>query len=163
MNVHIKSHNNYQCNQCDKSFKYLGIMKKHIKITQENAKLYFHYFNNNIMCPFNEGCLFLHEDADICKYGKLCERMFCKYNHEPENDKEHSDDGENIISDNVYSVTTVPEDELSYIVYFDDKDDMEYENYVPHTIFLNPSQDDKLSSVNTFFLTFIDSNQSGGL
>ena len=27
---------------------------------------------------------------------------------------------------------------------------MEYENYVPNTVFLNPSQDVKLSSVNTF-------------
>ena len=30
------------------------------------------------------------EEAYKCKYGKLCESMFCNYNHEPENDKEQS-------------------------------------------------------------------------
>jgi hypothetical protein len=72
MNAHMKSYKNYPCSQCGKTFKYLEILKKHSKITHENFKIYFHYFNNNQICQFQEECLFLHEEADTCKYGKLC-------------------------------------------------------------------------------------------
>ena len=27
-------------------------------------------------------CIFLHEDSEMCRYGKLCERTNCMYKHE---------------------------------------------------------------------------------
>ena len=68
MNGHLKTHKKFQCDQCGKSFKYLELLTKHTKISHENCKLYCHYFNNKKVCPFIEDCLFLHEEADICRY-----------------------------------------------------------------------------------------------
>ena len=117
-------------------------MKKHNKITHENLIIYCHYFNNDKICPFKEECLFLHEEAETCKFGKLCERMFCMYKHESENDNDIV--GENIVSDNVNNLgiideESVPEDEISKIVDVDDMDDTENANDVPNTTFINPS------------------------
>ena len=33
-------------------------------------------------CPYSDQCFFLHEDAQNCKYGKQCERLFCMFKHE---------------------------------------------------------------------------------
>ena len=38
MNAHMKSHKNYQCDQCGKKFKYLEILKKHKQITEVKAQ-----------------------------------------------------------------------------------------------------------------------------
>ena len=86
MSAHEKKHAKIKCNRCDKSFKYLETMKKHEKIAHENTKLYCHYFNNKQTCPFDKDCIFLHEDADKCKYGEQCERILCmfKHAHDPE-------------------------------------------------------------------------------
>ena len=32
-------------------------------------------------CPFDKECVFLHEDADNCKYGESCERILCMFKH----------------------------------------------------------------------------------
>ena len=87
----MKTHNNYNCGQCEKSFKNVELLNKHSKITHENLKIYCHYYNNSKTCPFKEECLFLHVEAPICKYGKLCERMLCMFKHVPETDEEHGD------------------------------------------------------------------------
>ena len=36
----------------------------------------------NKTCSFNEDCVFLHEDADKCRYGAKCEREYCMFKHE---------------------------------------------------------------------------------
>ena len=69
-----------KCEQCNKT-KYQDILSKHIKIAHEKVNIYCHYFNNMKTCPFNEECIFLHEDSSKCKYGKACERMYCMFKH----------------------------------------------------------------------------------
>jgi hypothetical protein len=155
MNAHMKMHKNYNCDQCGKNFKYLELLNKHIKISHENIKIYCHYFNNQKICPFDEKCIFLHQEAKICKYGMLCERMYCMFRHEFDVNSEHVNVLEDIQNDDMLihenSVTEVIEkeivdEEVSNIVDVDDIDDMEQETDIPNNTFLNPSQDDKLPS-----------------
>ena len=40
MNAHLKKHEKHKCEQCDKTFKYLDINKKHILVSHENVKLF---------------------------------------------------------------------------------------------------------------------------
>ena len=91
LSAHLKCHKKYTCNQCDKSFKCQDIMEKHIRISHENVKLFCHYFNNGLECPYNDDCIFVHEDSDMCKYGAMCERNNCMFKHEENDD----DDNEN--------------------------------------------------------------------
>ena len=79
--AHMKTHEKFKCEQCEKSFKYLDIKKKHVLISHENVKLYCHYYNNEKTCPFEDECIFLHEDAKYCKYNLICERNFCMFKH----------------------------------------------------------------------------------
>ena len=37
-------------------FQCKDIMEKQIKITHENVKLYYHFFNNEKVCPYEEEC-----------------------------------------------------------------------------------------------------------
>ena len=75
----MKKHKEYKCEQCSKTFPYLNIKNKHIQISHENLKLYCHFYNNKKICPFDEECVFLHEDADICRYWTTCERDLFKH------------------------------------------------------------------------------------
>ena len=95
MSAHLKSHKKYACNQCDKTFKWEDVLKKHVRISHENVKLFCHYFNNGLECPYNDECIFLHQDSEVCKYGAMCERNNCMYKHEEENDDEENGDEEN--------------------------------------------------------------------
>ena len=36
-------------------------------------------------CPYNDECIFVHEDSELCKYGAMCERNNCMYKHKEEN------------------------------------------------------------------------------
>ena len=65
--AHLKNHKKYTCEQCSKTFSYLNAKVKHIQISHENQKIYCHFYNNDKTCPFDEDCVFLHEDADKCK------------------------------------------------------------------------------------------------
>ena len=96
MNAHSKAHKNVDCEKCGKSFKYLELLKIHTKVSHEKSKMYCHYFNNRKACPFKEECLFLHEDSEMCKYGKLCERMLCMFKHEE--NEENCENVENVIT-----------------------------------------------------------------
>ena len=86
LSAHLKSHKMYLCNKCDKSFKWQVVMEKHVRISHENVKLFCHYFNNGLECPYNDECIFIHEDSEVCKYGAMCERNNCMYKHKEEND-----------------------------------------------------------------------------
>ena len=94
LNAHIKSHEKYSCDHCDKRFKFQDIRDKHVKIAHESLKIYCHFFNNGKTCPFNDECVFLHEDAEICKYGAQCERNNCMFKHE--NDTNNDNDANDV-------------------------------------------------------------------
>ena len=153
MNAHIKTHQKFKCDKCDKSFKFLELLTKHVKISHENVKLYCHFFNNKKVCPFKEECLFLHEEADTCKYEKLCERMFCMFKHEYEDDEDIGDDvvnAEDGDEDKLVNVTEEREEDnvtkdatLNIVDIIDVQDDTEHDNDLSNTTFLNPSQTDE--------------------
>ena len=91
LNAHMKNHKKkYSCDYCEKTFRYEDTKDKHTKITHENLKLFCHYFNNKKDCPFNDECVFLHEDSDDCKYGEVCERELCMFKHEINDEKSES-------------------------------------------------------------------------
>ena len=43
LSAHNKKHEKYQCDQCEKSFDYIDIKRKHILISHQNVKLYCHF------------------------------------------------------------------------------------------------------------------------
>ena len=92
LTAHIRTHKKYSCDQCDKSFKFEDTRSKHIKIAHEGLKLYCHYFNNEKDCPFEDKCVFLHENSEVCKYGELCGRNYCMFKHEGNDDSIGSND-----------------------------------------------------------------------
>ena len=71
-------------------------MEKHIQISHGNMKIYCHFFNNEKKCPYENECIFLHDDAGFCRYGVLWERNdCCMYKH-------YDDKCENVdVSDNL--------------------------------------------------------------
>ena len=82
MRAHRKMHADHECSVCEKKFKYQETKSKHMRIAHENLKLFCHFFNNKKTCPFSKDCIFLHEDAPMCKYGKKCKRIYCMFKHE---------------------------------------------------------------------------------
>ena len=62
----------------------------HTAVSHENMKIYCHYFNNLIECPFAQDCIFLHETSGSCRYGSLCQREKCMFRHGK--DKKKQDD-----------------------------------------------------------------------
>ena len=151
MIAHMKLHDKYQCEQCEKTFKYADIKKKHIQISHENVKFYCHFFNNKKTCPYDDECVFLHEDSKICKYGKICERNYCMFKHDYNGD----DNGDDIMPDNDDVIENIEcedsEDEESEILNVNDVDETtDHENEIPNRTFINPSQCDKDSSGELF-------------
>ena len=92
LSAHLRSHKKYACNKCDKTFKWQEVMEKHVRISHENVKLFCHYFNNGVECPYNDECIFVHEDSEVCKYGAMCERNNCMYKHKEENDDDKNEE-----------------------------------------------------------------------
>ena len=74
-------------------------MEKHVKISHEDVNIFCHFFNNDLECPYNEECIFIHKDSEMCRYGSACERKKCMYKHEDKNDDENDDD-ENDVDEN---------------------------------------------------------------
>ena len=106
LNSHLKVCKVNKCDQCDKSFKYIEIKKKHVQISHENFKIYCHFFNNEKTCPYDAECVFLHEDSPKCKYGDSCERMYCMFKHEKKIECQQSDPGETVIINEDHSEKT---------------------------------------------------------
>ena len=94
LRAHVKTHGNYKCEKCDKTFVNLDIKKKHVLISHENMKLFCHFYNNQKTCPFDDKCIFLHEDSKFCRFDLMCERDLCMYKHrkkdEPEKNEAHN-------------------------------------------------------------------------
>ena len=53
---------------------------------------------NKKTCPYDEECVFLHEDSKLCRYGENCERTYCMFKHDDntENKKVKSELNENV-------------------------------------------------------------------
>ena len=92
-------HTRFECDCCDKEFKYEALLEKHKEAAHENVELYCHYFNNGKDCPFEDECIFLHEESVNCRFGKNCERNLCMYQHGGFDAVENDDDA---ISDDDY-------------------------------------------------------------
>ena len=86
-----RAHVKFECDECDKIFNYESTLEKHKQAVHEDVELYCHYFNNKKECPYDDQCLFLHEESKTCKYGKSCERMMCMFQHD---EKDDASDGE---------------------------------------------------------------------
>ena len=95
LEVHMRRvHRKYECDECDKVFKNEWILIKHKEATHEGVELFCHYYNNGKDCPFDDECIFMHEESESCKYGEACDRVMCMYKHEVNNDNENEDDEE---------------------------------------------------------------------
>ena len=105
-----KMHVKYECDDCDKVFKYEAVLEKHREAAHEDIELFCHYFNNDKDCPFEDECIYIHEESENCKYGGRCERKLCMYRHEEavngedENNEDSDDDDsvcENFVNEGV--------------------------------------------------------------
>ena len=117
-NAHIKTHEN-KCDVCDKTFKSEDVKTKHVKISHESLKLFCQYYNNRMDCPYGTKCVFLHDDAPLCRYGARCERINCMFKHiileYSSDDEDETDDDESEV-ENIES-----EDENAEIVDVDNE------------------------------------------
>ena len=101
----------------------------------KKIKLYCHYFNNKKTCPYEEECVFLHEDAKNCKYGMECERLLCMFKHEF----------------NPESITIMTEEIVEDILTVDEPSEtIDHDNVNFNSTFTNPSQVDKISNEEKF-------------
>ena len=97
-----KMHVKYECDECDKVFKYEAVLEKHMEAAHEDVELFCHYFNNDKDCPFEDECIYVHEESEYCKFAKNCERKFCMSKHvntgeeECENVEDSDDDDDDI-------------------------------------------------------------------
>ena len=145
MNAHLKQHEKHKCEQCGKTFKYQDIKKKHVLVSHENVKLYCHFYNNEKTCPFDESCIFLHEDAKICRYDEMCERNLCMFKHRKKIGVPGPSEPVDIIDaiENI-SESVVDEEDVEI-----DRDETTV-NENANTTFFNPSQLVDKSSETTF-------------
>ena len=79
LTAHMKSNLVYSCDHCERTFMSQDIKEKHIKISHQNEKPFCYFYNNDLECPHDAQCIFLHENSGSCKYGKRCEREKCMY------------------------------------------------------------------------------------
>ena len=78
---------------------YEGILEKHVDAVHAGFTLYCHYYNNNKECPYDEVCIFEHEESESCRYGKGCEREMCMYTHDDEDESDDESDNDDGNSD----------------------------------------------------------------
>ena len=75
-------------------FNFEIILERHREAAHEDVELFCHY--NEKDCPHEDQCIFIHEESEICKFGKGCERDMCMYRHESlEEDESESEEDEN--------------------------------------------------------------------
>ena len=98
LSVHMKKHEKFACEECDSEYNYEGLLEKHVDAVHGSMKIYCHYWNNEKECPYDDQCIFAHEDSPECKFRKGCERILCMFQHE-ENDDDNDDESKNENSD----------------------------------------------------------------
>ena len=98
-------HAKFECDECDKVFRYEQILEKHKEAEHEDVQLFCHYYNNEKECPFEDDCIFAHEDSEKVKFGGNCERNMCMFKHEDlvtetcDSDDDSEDGDDNMIGD----------------------------------------------------------------
>ena len=81
MDVHKKK-KNFTCSVCKVGFVLRWRMAKHVKLHEQTSIKTCHYFNNQKECPFARvGCKFIHEEADLCRFQRQCDRPMCQFKH----------------------------------------------------------------------------------
>ena len=111
LEVHMKDDHStsehFKCDCCDKTFVLKWRLLMHKKNHETKWVKKCHYFNNNLVCPFEEmGCMFLHEDSVICKFGEQCSRNLCSYKHRKVGDDEDICDENNEENDESELITS---------------------------------------------------------
>ena len=153
MKAHVKTHKKYECDHCSKTFKYQELKEKHTQISHENVKIYCYYYNNKKICPYDNECIFLHEESKSCKFGNLCERLFCMFKHEIETAEEQGSIEETIENDDVNFIEIIETEIIEVesdnvvenikIVNVDEPDDMDLNEEISNSTFIKPSQADQ--------------------
>ena len=90
LNEHKKKHTKFPCDECDKVYNFEGTLEKHKSACHEEYEIFCYFYNNNKDCPYDDQCIYMHEESEDCKFGKSCERKMCMYRHDDA--KEESDD-----------------------------------------------------------------------
>ena len=94
LDLHEKRHEKFECEECEMEYNFESLLEKHNEAVHGSMKIFCHYFNNDKDCPFDDQCIFAHEESPACKYEKGCERIMCMFQHEKSEEKD-DDDGDN--------------------------------------------------------------------
>lgn len=43
-----------------------GLLEKHVEIVHGSMKIFCYYFNNDYNSPYNDQCIFVHDDSPVC-------------------------------------------------------------------------------------------------
>ena len=86
LELHVRSQhervNEFKCDVCDKCFVLKWRLLKHQHNHLEHGRKKCHYFNNGKICPFDDiGCMFAHEQSELCKYDAACRNNLCSFQH----------------------------------------------------------------------------------
>ena len=93
LDLHEKQHEKFECEECEMEYNFESLLEKHNEAVHGSMKIFCHYFNNDKDCPFDDKCIFAHEESPKCKYGKGCERMLCMFQHEESGEVDDEEDG----------------------------------------------------------------------
>jgi len=94
LDIHKKKHIRFECEDCECEYRYEGLLEKHNQAVHRNVKIFCHYFNNDKDCPFDDQCIFAHDEAPACKFGGGCERILCMFQHEDDEESEDEDNNQ---------------------------------------------------------------------
>ena len=111
-----KWHAKFECDECEKVFRYETVLEKHREAAHENTELFCHYFNNDKDCPFDENCLYIHEESGNCRYGNTCERRMCMFKHEESKDLDEESDDDAEDSDDKISLGGIDIDKINPVL-----------------------------------------------
>lgn len=85
LEAHMEEHakqKEHECDECGKLFYLKWRLKKHMEMHERKHVRKCHYFNNGLICPFDDiGCMFLHKESDICSFGSRCLKKLCPDKH----------------------------------------------------------------------------------
>ena len=92
LTIHQKKHETFECEECGNDYNFEGLLEKHNEAVHGSMKIFCHYYNNEKECPFDDQCIFAHEDSPECKFAKGCERLLCMFQHEEKDEPDEEDD-----------------------------------------------------------------------
>ena len=62
-----KMNKKFGFDECDKVFRFEALLEKHKEAAHEDVELFCPYYNNDKDCPFDDECIYLHEESENCK------------------------------------------------------------------------------------------------